>query len=102
MLHAEMGGGLGTRLILGIIDSISTWAYASIIDSIIIYLGFPSTIPSSSRVLHESLLEPKVLEHNNTYANCLLYLTACQQPLMFSAVVPLLIIRHCGEHEGFY
>ena len=101
MLHAEMGGGLGTRLILDIKDSISTWAYASIIDSII-YLGFPSTIPSSSRVLHESLLEPKVLEHNNTYANCLLYLTACQQPLLFSAAVPLLIIRHCGEHEGFY
>ena len=97
MLHAEMGGGLGTRLILGIIDSISTWAYASIIDSII-YLGFPS----SSHVLHESLLEPKVLEHNNTYANCLLYLTACQQPLLFSAAVPLLIIRHCGEHERFY
>ena len=91
-----MGGGLGTRLILDIIDSISTWAYASIIDSI------PSSIPSSSRVLHESLLEPKVLEHNNTYANCLLYLTACQQPLLFSAAVPLLIIRHCGEHEGFY
>ena len=34
MLHAEMGGGLGTRLILGIIDSISTWAYASIIQEI--------------------------------------------------------------------
>ena len=73
-----------------------------IIDSII-YLGFPSTIPSSFCVLHESLLEPKVLEHNNTYyASCLLYLTACQQPLLFSAVVPLLIMRHCGEHEGFY
>ena len=82
-------------LILGIIDSISTWAYASIIDSII-YLGFPSTIPSSSRVLHESLLsEPKVLEHNNTYyANCLLYLTACQQPLLFSAAVPFKFANH--------
>ena len=52
MLHAEMGGGLGTRLILGLIDSISTWAYASIMDSMI-YVGFPSTIP---HVLHESLL----------------------------------------------